>query len=424
MLTAIIIFCLLFSFLCYRNSLAGAYFIAAFLPSYLIRFQTMGIPMTLLEAMILILFLACLLKQEIKLKEITAHPLFWPLAAFIFFSAVSVIVSPDKIRALGIFKAYFIEPAMFFICLIALVNGKKTLENIFWALGISAAYLCLFSIWQEFSAWKVPQAFLNKDGSVDRVVSVFGYPNALGLYLGPIIVLYTGWLTTNLKLNWQLLVKSGVILLSFVVIVLAKSEGAILAILAILALSAACIKKTRIIALIILAIGFIILFAVEPLRAFVLEKLLLNDWSGIVRKQIWAETWAMLRDNWLWGAGLAGYQIKIVPYHAKWFEIYLYPHNIIMNFWSELGLLGLLSFAWLAVRYFWENVSNFVRATGEILRWNRIISLTLIAVMAEIIIHGLVDAPYFKNDLSVLLMIFLAATVINSSLIKKSQTNK
>jgi O-antigen ligase len=182
-------------------------------------------------------------------------------------------------------------------------------------------------------------------------------------------------------------------------------------------------KKTRILALILLVISVIILVAEPSLRSFATEKLLLHDWSGMVRRQIWAETINLLRDHWLLGAGLAGYQTAIVPYHssANWMEIYLYPHNIIMNFWSELGLLGLLAFIWLGVKYFWVNIVGIWRGTSKEIK---VLSITLIAAMLEVIIHGLVDVPFFKNDLSVLFMIILAVAVINGFLIKSEKDTK
>jgi len=93
----------------------------------------------------------------------------------------------------------------------------------------------------------------------------------------------------------------------------------------------------------------------------------------------------MLKDGRLiTGAGLANYQATVEPYHtqgifikdfsdpdaqrklvfneayrmAHWqpLEIYLYPHNLVLNFWSELGLAGLLLFIWIILKYFWLGI--------------------------------------------------------------------
>jgi len=423
MIWAILAFSILFFILCYKRTINGVYVICAFLPAYIIRFAVLGIPLTVLEAMILILFVAALLKKELKWDIIRGQKLFWPLAAILVLAAVSVVVSPDKIRALGIYKAYFMEPALFFAVVVSLADSRKKLENIFWCLGLSALYLSLFSLWQKFSGWDVPQAFLKKDGSVDRVTGVFGYPNALGLYLGPIIILYFGWLLERFRKDWQTVLKAIIIILGILIIFLAQSEGAILAVaIAGLGLSLYW-RRTRLAALIFTALAAIIFLAVPALHNPIYGMISQHEWSRTVRLQIWKETWAMLRDNWLLGAGLAGYQLKIAPYHAKWFEIYLYPHNIFLNFWSELGLLGLLAVIWLEIEYFKINLKSAIKKYLSKLPAG-ILSITLIAVMAEIIIHGLVDVPYFKNDLSVLFWIFLAATAINDYLIKNENARK
>jgi O-antigen ligase len=397
----ILIFCLLFATLVYRQTNWAIYLIVAFLPSYLVRFSVLGIPMTLLEAMILILFAVWNIKNLVKhhklqLRFNLPRRYLWPMLAVLFFATVSVFTSPDIPRALGIWKAYFIEPVLFLWVLLSIKNIKA--QNILWALGISATYLSLISFWQFFSAWGVPNAFMNLDGSVDRVVSIFSYPNALGLYLGPIIVLFTGFLFWNKKFQ---LLKIGIILVSFLTIVLAESEGAVLAVLISWFLMLLYFKKTRLWAIVLGAIFMIIFFSWQPLYQFGIEKVFLQDYSGFIRRLIWGETWTMLSDNWLFGAGLAGYQTAIAPYHLPTFEIFLYPHNILFNFWSELGLLGLFSIVWLMITFLIDNIKK-----------GGIFYFTLFVVMCEIIIHGLVDAPYFKNDLAILFWIIIGLSII------------
>lgn len=428
MILLVPIFALLFFFLCWRRPLFAAYVIIAALPAYLITFRMGPLPSTFLELMILLLSFVLLIRRKIEWKKIYRQSFFWPLLALLAASLFSALTSPNWWGGLGLWRAYFLESLMFIGCLVSLVKTRKDFYGIFTALGVSALYLTVFSFWQKFSAWGVPSIFLKPDGSVDRVTGVFGYPNALGLYLGPIIILFSGWLAIARQcvemrrrlVSTESIFKIAVIVFSFITIVLAQSEAAVLAVLAVWFLLLLYFKKTRILALILLVIGVIMLFAISPLREFVLEKVLLRDWSGIVRRQIWVETWAMLRDHWFLGGGLAGYTRSIVPYHssANWMEIYLYPHNIVMNFWSELGLLGLLAFIWLGIKYFWVNIRGIWRSASK---ESKIISVTLTAVMLEIIIHGLVDAPFFKNDLSVLFMIVLALAVISQFLRKEEK---
>ena len=410
MLIFVVVFSLAFLWLAIKKPLWSVYFIFACLPAYLIRFQVLGLPMTLLEVMILIVFLALIVTKQLDRQKIFGNKLLAPTIIILLVATGSVFVSPNKLAALGIWKAYFLEPIIFFFCLISIVKDRKTLINVFYALGLSAIYLSLIAIWQKFlgGSWGVPTAFLNHDGTVDRATAVFGYPNALGLYLGPIIILYALLLWEKSKTHLILAFKISVVVLSFIAILLAQSEGAIFSVIAICLLAAIINKKTRIWSLLILIIGLIMFFAHPGFHSWLMSKLLIHDYSGGIRRLMWQETINMLKDNWLWGAGLAGYQTKIIPYHIhKFFEIYLYPHNIALNFWSELGILGLLSFLYLAVKNFLINMKGIIKNYE-----GKMISLALIAIMLQMIIHGLVDAPYFKNDLSVMFWLFMAATVI------------
>ena len=158
----IIIYCLLFAIVAYKKPVWPLYIITAFLPSYFIRFSILGIPFTLLEAMILIVFLLFLFKHKFSwFKDFRKSPFFWPITSVLTFATVSVFTSPNTLGALGVWKAYFIEPLLFYIVFINTVKTKKQLHNIFWALGLSAVYLSLVAVWQFFSGWNMPDAFLN-----------------------------------------------------------------------------------------------------------------------------------------------------------------------------------------------------------------------------------------------------------------------
>ena len=131
---------------------------------------------------------------------------------------------------------------------------------------------------------------------------------------------------------------------------------------------------------------------------------------------MWQETWQMLKTRPLLGAGLTNYQRVIQPYHQKdYIEIYLYPHNIFLNFWSELGLLGLLSFLLIVGWFYRVGFRNR----------NKNDSIMLMAGMSVILIHGLVDVPYFKNDLSILWWLIIGMMlVLDQKKIGENENNK
>jgi O-antigen ligase len=152
-------------------------------------------------------------------------------------------------------------------------------------------------------------------------------------------------------------------------------------------------------------------------------------------------------SSFILGNGLSGYPLAVSSYHqegiffnrdkmenfhsilygnaelrAKYWqpvEIYLYPHNIFLNFWTELGIFGMLVFTWL-IGIFLLKSFNVYRSTKNIL------SLGLFSAMIAMIIHGLVDVPYFKNDLSALFFVILAllASILLDNKVKNNNIIK
>lgn len=251
------------------------------------------------------------------------------------------------------------------------------------------------------------------------------------------------------------------IILSWTAIFLARSEGALVGIAAGLVVFAglwlfSCSKHGQFVPIVaastimilIIYSSFIFLKLPEykylnsgiPALDKVADKIMLNDLSGEIRKQQWRETWQMLKDNkrWFFGVGLSGYQSAVAPYHQEgiffnkdrdrdfqrkivifdeqykanhWqpVETYLYPHNIFLNFWTELGAPGAILFIWIIAKFFFIGVSRFKR--GCELRGGRAykyLNFGLISAMTAILVHGIVDVPYFKNDLSVMFWVLLA----------------
>lgn len=101
----------------------------------------------------------------------------------------------------------------------------------------------------------------------------------------------------------------------------------------------------------------------------------------------------------------------------------MYPHNVLLNFWTELGLLGLLLFIWIIFRYFYiaKQAFNKARAAHDSFAW---IIFGLSMAMLAMIIHGIVDVPYFKNDLALLFWLMMALMGVGKILITTEHENR
>jgi len=180
---------------------------------------------------------------------------------------------------------------------------------------------------------------------------------------------------------------------------LAKSDGGMLALAVATWLVLIVRKETRRIAIGLAIVGVVIIALVAPVRNAFIEQATFSGWSGRVRTWTWTETWNMLKDRPVLGAGFGGYPTVFKPYHEKTFiEIFQYPHTIVFNFWSETGLMGLIAFGWAIVVWVRKRAS-----------W------IALAPLAAILVHGLVDVPYFKNDLAIAfwLLVFLTSLLLD-----------
>ena len=400
----LIIYFLIFLGLCIKNLKWAIYLIVFSLPSYLIRFSIGWLPMTLLEGMVVILFLVWLfklIKGDVSFEILKNKSLVLLIGLFLVSASVSVFVSPELRVAAGIWRAYFIEPILFLAVLISVIK-RKDLKYIFYTFGLSVFILSLVAIYQKITGSLIANPFWAAEAT-RRVTGVFEYPNALALLLGPIVILLLGWLAERrgwyIKGWLSLVVIAGVLAVYFT-----GSKGAILGMLvAIVFYSIFYIGKRKyfigLLVLALLAGGYLI--STERFNMRGIGTVEGGD-SVTTRLEVWGETLEMLKARLILGAGLAGYQEALEDYHQKEFiEIYLYPHNIFFNFWSEIGILGLIVFLGVLV---WFYRSGF-RKRNEL-------SVILMAAMVALLVHGLVDVPYFKNDLSILFWILIGGMII------------
>src|SRR3989338_3531396 len=205
MLNLILLFTILFFILAWRRLELAVMVLIITLPAYLIRFKLFGLPLTALEVMIWAVFLVWLAKNYQTIlsnwKQVLnknnkntkiRYPFDWEIVMMLIIALVAVAAAGFQSSSFGIYKAYFFEPMLFFIVLFNIVKGAKGREKILWSLAVSALLVSCLAFFQKFSGLLIdnPQWAAEE---TRRVVSFFGYPNAVGLYLGPIVLVLAGW---------------------------------------------------------------------------------------------------------------------------------------------------------------------------------------------------------------------------------------
>jgi len=370
------------------------------LPTYLFRSYVWFLPFTFLEIAIWVLFIGwsvSLLKNKTR-KEI---PYKLPIIFIFVASAVGMFLGPNLYSSAGLWKAYFIEPIMFFVVLVNVLQKENTKQVILWALGISTIIISWLAIFQKFTAFGIYEpswiAAANR-----RVTSIFSSPNAVGLYLAPIVAIYFGWLLTELKDLQKTFLKLAIVIPALIAILFTISQGTWLGLAAAITFLAFFGWNKKYTTGIVVGL-IIIILAIPITRDIVLPFITFSDTAGKNRLELVQLGSQQLRSfkTFIFGSGILGFaEIQNTFRNPLKIEPLLYPHNIILNFWLEIGLLGLIAFAMIVIKF-------FKTAKEKILQQKNWLTLGVVAAMITILVHGLIDVPYFKNDLAVLFWIVI-----------------
>ena len=318
-----------------------------------------------------------------------------PALVFILAGAISVVVAPSRIAGLGLFRAYLIEPIAFAFLLMHVVTTSRR------ALLILAGFAVAGVVVGVANAVVVLEALRAHTYDVTQTppVVIYTTANALALFLGPLIAV-----AASLFLHATgraVRIGSGAFLLVAVPsMILSFSRGGYLAMAAV-AVGLALSHRRRIWLLAGTVAAGILLALIPPI--FHRISVEFQNVGGTTffgragRLELWSATLQMLRHYPVFGAGLSGFADRVAPYwNANHPERFIDPHNIVLNFWVETGVLGVIAFAWLLVVAFRASWQGWKSGETD---WRPIFLGVLLALVA-IVVHGLVDVPYFKNDLS------------------------
>ncbi|NBP56923.1 O-antigen ligase domain-containing protein [bacterium] len=254
-----------------------------------------------------------------------------------------------------------------------------------------------------------------------------GFANYIAMYLVPIFVLSLSRRNIPVELRWF------VIAVLFTGIITTQSYAGIFALIGVLGvwiltrillsqknqqnlITNPIVKKYSlpIIGVIIISLaGFGIWQFNTPKFQSLLD---MNNRNSITtRIQIWDTSIAMIKDNLVLGIGLADFQrvyAETIPY--KYFPPYEWlvpkPHNLYFAFWLHLGLAGIM---WLTyvLRYTIIRLISAIKSNHWETYW---LSLSLLSIF----LYGILDTPFWKNDLALLFLVILYGVVEQKKKVK------
>lgn len=338
----------------------------------------------------------------------------WPILAFVAVAVLATLTAREQSAAWRELRVIFIEPALFYLILTRSpwASGRPFSPWLSVDAFVAGAVLAsLIGLGQYMTGIGVIEA-----EGVRRIRALYGSPNNLALYLDrafPLLIAVAlfgqGWR------RW-LYGLAGVPVL--VACLLTFSKGAWLlglpAAVAIIALVGwqqhgwARQAWPRPVLMAVALLAFMGLMLIPFARTERVARLVdFQSGTGFFRLRLWQSAWRMALDHpWL-GVGpdnfLYTYRTRYVLPDA-WGELNLsHPHNLVLDLWTRLGILGLGIGVWL-----------FARAA--VVGWQladspsddqRALAIGLLASLAATVAHGLTDNSIFLVDLSFVWMMTL-----------------
>jgi O-antigen ligase len=372
----------------------GCYATTGALPLYTVRWHYGPLPTTLLETLILLtvaVYVIARLSRGVRRPLPTAYDI--PIAVLLVAGAISVVVATDHRGALGLYRAYFLEPVAVFYVAIDVLRRTEHVQRLIvaFAAGSSAfAVLNLAVFYQALAANAVHV------GAAPN--ALYGDANYVAMYMEPPFAFAVALVMLSRTWRWRI---AGAVWLALVgaALVVSFSKGSYLAIGALALLAIVTVPRWRY-PIAFATAGALVVATQVPLLMARLATIT-SSLSG--RGEVFSATLQMLRDHPVFGVGLGGY-----TYEFRGRMSTLYPHDIWLTFWVELGIAGVIAFGVILFGLLWRGWRTWPRSKG----FNRTVLWGTLGALVVWTVHGLVDSPYWKNDMSVEFWILAALQVV------------
>ncbi|HBI17301.1 MAG TPA: hypothetical protein DDY52_04125 [Candidatus Moranbacteria bacterium] len=382
-----------------------------FTPAYMVRFSVFKIPLNLLDILILLTITIWIyennlqLLEKIKLSLKKSSPILPSIFLILLGLFVASFLNENWLKELGIIKSWFILPILFgFITsneTKKLSDFKKILNTLFY----SSLFISLVGIF--YLAFNQ----LTYDG---RLEAFYLSPNFLAMIIAPGFLIGCWKFIANKERGSYILIS---LTLIAIILFFTHSYATWLSVFASIFVILFFTQKKYLLALIII---LLLLFSLEY-NSDKFKNLSHYTESSSLKSRlvIWQVSQKIISDNWLWGIGPGNFQEEYLNYQ-KYFPPYPewavpQPHNLFLAFWLQTGLLGFIGFLYLILIWLTKTIKTLISSKDF---YQKNILLILITIIFSTLVHGLIDTPYWKNDLALIFwsIIFTSLSVTQKTI--------
>jgi O-antigen ligase len=437
-------------------------------PTYAVRFTLLGYPVNFLmvwTGFVLLVAAGYFVKTKqwvpfidsvLKINKV----LLTLIALFYIAGLISLWMGGVNTREYGQFLVLFLEPMlMFFVARYFVRQDPLAKPLIVNTLYVLLAVCGLYAVIQYLTLMGLPPHYWGNSVEPKRAISFFGHPNFYALFSAPLLALLVPDLFSSVKDKglrikdfrpWLWVLGALGLALS-----LSRAGWIGLAVSVGIYLLVAGTKKLRLAAL----AGVIVIVMVVALTPNLRYRVMLpfkGEKSAVSRFSLWHTGWKAVKESPVTGLGLTGFgtnwnRLNTDPN----LDAHNFPHNVFLNFWIETGLLGLLSFLGLCIILIYrgfrkytvslrvqpkqsyisgvipnvmpsadlpvgttaEGSLNISAQSDNTLHDNtqtntyNTLKLGIALFIITLIIQGLLDNPYFKNDLAMIFWLVLSLAI-------------
>jgi O-antigen ligase len=381
-------------------------------PAYVIKFSVGQVNLNVLFIICLSCFLGFLCWLTLKhkwsnyltyLKRLEPKLLIG-IFGFCLAGVIALFYPRVSVEKFGEFIVLFVCPILSFFIVGFLGQTLPALKpRLLMSLYIYLGFMGLLAILQYFTLWSLPTAYWGNSIEPKRAVGLFLHPNFYSLFSAPLLAFLLGDLgfkLENIKQNgfWIMLWVLGVIGLG---LSLSRSGWLGLGVAGLVYLFLVASKQVKQQAkIIILILAFIVLLTPNLRWRIILP--FYGEKSAVSRISLWQAGLNAIKTSPLLGNSLNGFQDNWTKFNPNpTLDSHKYPHNLLLTLWTELGVLGLLSFS-LIIFYIWKKT---IKNSQDPM------ALGIVLFILTLLTQGLIDNPYFKNDLALIFWLIISLAV-------------
>jgi len=340
----------------------------------------------------------------------------WPIAFLLFFSLISVFVSPFRLLSISGFFGKVLQSAFLYFTFIECMCSKKRLKIFLSVFLFSCTLICINGIYQSFMG----HGFIFGHIYDGRMSSSFRAANDFAAYLVVVVpVLFClVFLISFKKQDVQKgvdeftffsspLVKIFCIVLfvvAFGCLGLTYSRGAWVGFILSLAIFSGINRRAFLFFTLIIII-FLSIFYPRLTK----ERNPINDKLSFLyennRLNYWKRASDIIKDYPLFGCGLNTYALVVEGYSVGWGG---YPHNSYLQMAAETGLVGIAAFLWILFVLFRDSLRALRRMK---IQNNKMLFVGFLMGLLGFLIHSFFDTNFYSVQLGSLMWIVMGVII-------------